>query len=410
MGGGSGGGGGGSGGRAGGGSGGDRAGEGGGGSAGGGSGGAAGQDAGSPGGDAAGGAPSAEEDCTATPNSLLCNPLAPMPPSIKGTGFFPAAPDLNTHSSRMIEYVPDPPLWSDGMEKQRFLVLPKDEKIDNADRKKWEFPEGTIFIKSFFDDSGQGGEPRAIETRFIRAGENGQFEFYLYKWNPEGTDAELLVNDIEGDVNMSYPVSVTINHMEGGKPLVVNDGKAFDHTLPSRQMCGDCHEENAMVAQTFIGFDELRLNSKFPTDAPKTQLETLADTGIFTMPIPSDPAAITDDDPRMLRIKRFVFGNCVHCHSSSGAQVDFSPEVFVENTVGKATEAQSVVPPPGWLRIVPGKPENSVVYVQVERVNIPPPMGDAERLRPMPPVGVEDVAVPQDALQDLREWIMSLQP
>jgi hypothetical protein len=29
--------------------------------------------------------------------------------------------------------VPDPPLWSDGMEKQRFLVLPAGGKIDNTD-------------------------------------------------------------------------------------------------------------------------------------------------------------------------------------------------------------------------------------------------------------------------------------
>ena len=80
-------------------------------------------------------------DCTpALPGSLFCQPLGMMPTSIKATGLFPAAPDLSRHPAGMLEYVPDPPLWSDGMAKQRFLILPAGTKIDNSDRKRWAFP------------------------------------------------------------------------------------------------------------------------------------------------------------------------------------------------------------------------------------------------------------------------------
>src|SRR5689334_14663034 len=50
-------------------------------------------------------------DCTNAPASVFCQPLAPLPLSIKATGLFPSAPDLGKHPSNMLEYVPDPPLW-----------------------------------------------------------------------------------------------------------------------------------------------------------------------------------------------------------------------------------------------------------------------------------------------------------
>jgi hypothetical protein len=351
-------------------------------------------------------------EACAPANSILCKPLGPMPKTIKETGYFPSAPDLTKHPAAMREFVPDPALWSDGMEKQRFIVLPAGMKIDNTDRKKWAFPDGTMLIKTFFDDSGTGGAMRPIETRFIR--KNGVFEFYLYKWKADGSDADLLLdsdNGIGGDINADQLVPITIKHMVDGKMLTVNNGQPFMHTLPSRQACGQCHEENAMEAQTFIGFDELRLNTKFPKTATKTQLEEFGGdpkTSIFTKPIPTDPATVADPDPRLARIKRFVFGNCVHCHA--GGVFDLHPEVFVTNTVKVATNSQSVeAPAPIWYRVNPGLPNQSVLYVQARRTMIPTMfMGKPVKMRPMPPVGVADVAAEQEFLTDLAAWITAL--
>jgi len=360
------------------------------------------------GGGGSGGEAGSAGSCT----TLLCDPLAEMPMSIKDTGLFPAAPDLSQHPPEMLEYVPDPPLWSDGMEKQRFIILPAGTQIDTTNRQQWVFPEGTIFVKTFFDDSGPAGAPRPIETRLIRLAMDGFYEFFLYQWNEDSTDATLLVDDIAGNVNTETPVNITVNHTSGGQQIVINGGQPFEHTLPSRNSCGACHETNATVRQTFIGFDELRLNSKLTPDAPTTQLQAFADAGLFTQPLPADPATITDDSAdggRLLRIKRFVFGNCVSCHNGQG-NVDFSPDVFVANTVNQPTESQSVEPPPGWLRVVPGDPSTSVLYVQMERINIPEPVDGMNRLRPMPPVGLADVAVEPTSLQDVYDWISALPP
>jgi hypothetical protein len=355
------------------------------------------------------GAGGSANDCTPASTSLLCQPLGAMPASLKATGLFPGAPNLGQHSAQMLEYVPDPPLWSDGMKKQRFLVLPAGTKIDNSDAKRWAFPVGTLFIKTFFDDSGAGGAARPIETRLIRATPNDQYEFFVYQWNQDSTDAALVVSDIDGDINAEISVDITIG-AGSGQPFQINGGQPFKHVLPSRNACGLCHEQNGMVAQTFIGFDELRLNSKLSAEAPKTQLQTFADAGLFTQPIPAAPAIITDasnDGGRLLRIKRFVFGNCVTCHNGGG-QVDLHPDVFVANTVNQATTAQSVMPPAGWLRVIPGEPAKSVLYVQMQRTMLPPANGAADRLRAMPPVGLADQAVEQTALKDVFDWISAL--
>jgi hypothetical protein len=103
----------------------------------------------------------------------------------------------------------------------------------------------------------------------------------------------------------------------------------------------------------------------------------------------------------LLKLKRFVFGNCVHCHHGDGP-FDLRPDVFVENTVKKPTDASGVTPPPGYLRIVPKQPEKSVIFLQVRRTNLP------ATLKPMPQIGV--LAPPADELMNLQTWINSLPP
>jgi hypothetical protein len=346
------------------------------------------------------------EDCPPTSTTLLCKPTGTMPKSIKDTGLFPMLPDRTKHSARMIPYTPDPPLWSDGLEKERMILLPQGQKIDNTGS-RWVFPIGTIFIKTFVDDSGPMGAPRAVETRFIRrvADESAftEYDFYLYEWNKEGTDATLVINDKEGDgTGDQYfkDVKVTINGMHHGKLLKINNGLPFDHTLPSQFMCKGCHTANGAAFQTFIGFDEVRLD--------KTQLTAMDGLNVFMKPAKA-PVPIADPDPKLLAVKRFIFGNCVHCHNEKGSVFDMHPKVFVQNTVNQPTMAQSVDPPPGWLRIVPMDLEKSVVYVQARRKPLPMPnMAGGNRLRPMPPFGVNDDAPDLDGLAALQAWITGL--
>src|SRR5581483_9401473 len=101
-------------------------------------------------------------DGQAAGGNLLSDPLAPLPMSLADTGFFPAFPDTSKVADQLKFYVPDPPLYSDGLKKQRYIVLPAGKTIDVTDRKNWIFPEGTIFVKTFSDDT----DP--VETRIVR--------------------------------------------------------------------------------------------------------------------------------------------------------------------------------------------------------------------------------------------------
>ncbi len=357
-------------------------------------------------------------DCLpSAPTTLFCDPLQAMPKTLAPTGLFPAAPDLTKHAANLRAFTPYPALWSDGMDKERFILLPAGKQIDNTNPKAWVFPVGTLLIKTFFDDSGPAGARRAIETRLIRrVGSESDFieyDYYLYQWNQAGTDADLVLDDRNGDSQASPLVKVTINRRVDGKPFMVNGGQPFDHALPSRDNCGDCHYENGNTYQTFIGFDEIRLNHKRTPESPKTELEEFQDAGLFTKQrVASDPPPrrIVESDPVLLEVKELVLGNCVHCHNEKGKVFDMAPEVFVANTVNQMTNAQSVQPPDGWLRVKPGQPEMSVLFVQARRTPMPmPTMAGGNRLRPMPPIGVNDLAADQAGLTAIQAWITSLE-
>jgi hypothetical protein len=329
----------------------------------------------------------ASEGGSCAAGDLLCDPQTPFPKQLKDTKFFPSAPDLTKHHERLRPYTPSPELWSDGLHKQRYLLLPEGTKIDNTMANNWVFPVGTLMVKNFLDDGPSGNRP--VETRFVRKKADTFYEFAVYKWNAAGTDADLVDNI--GDTRT--PVSVTLG------------GQTFNHDLPSQQDCKACHSANAKKndgnGQSIIGFDEIRLNSKLDASSTGIQLPDFAD--VFMMPPPATPASITDPDATQQQVKRFVYGNCVHCHNNNNSPIDFSPDVFVANTVCKPADDGHIMAPAGWFRINPKKPDMSVAYVQA--MGVKPGTVLPDTLRPMPPVGV---TIPSPELDNMKKWINAL--
>lgn len=360
---------------------------------------------GSAGAGGAGGSGGAAGPCMPA-DALICKTTVPFPASIKATGIFTALPDLTKRHANAHYFEPNPPLWSDGMAKERLLILPAGTSVDNSNSAKWKFPDGTVLVKTFYDDSGPSKARRPIETRFIRHGQDpddpfAQWEFAVYQWNADSTDATLVSF---ADPSKGTPVQVTIDRMEGGKPLQLNGGQPFTHQIPSKQDCQACHDSNAKTTDAdVIGFDELRLNWKLP-GSDKTQLEDLVAQKVLTT-LPAAPATITNADPVLQRVEGWVFGNCVHCHNGAEGMLDLHPSVFVTNTVNKASAGAGIMPPDDtWKRVVPKMPEKSILFVQARRT--PLPQGQGVQMRPMPPVGVEYTDAP--AIADLQTWINSL--
>jgi hypothetical protein len=322
-------------------------------------------------------------------SDLTCNPLAPFPATLAEAGLSAPAP-VFVRAAAGHPYTPAPELYSDGLHKERILLLPPGTTVDNADRAVWKFPVGALLVKTFFDEGGNGGSRRPIETRLIRHGTDRfePYEFAVYKWSGDG--AERL--DIAGNKRGSASVTIA--------------GRSFTHTIPSQNDCGECHNRNAMKTSTVIGFDEIRLNHPGPNGGSDTQLTKLSGAGVFAAPLPATPATISDPNPVLQQLQRFVFGNCVHCHNGAMSLVDLSPAVFVANTIDKEPDSPGITPPAGARRVVAGKPEDSVLYLQTRGTNLP--LG----LRPMPQVGVEvrDLPAFSAELSNMEAWIRSLPP
>ncbi len=322
----------------------------------------------------------------AGPATLIDDPLGAPPMNLADVGIFTAMPDTTKTHARAFYYEPKHPLWSNGLDKSRFMVLPQGKTIDTTVRDGWDFPVGTLFFKTFSYQNA-AGKLTPVETRLIRrvstTGEiYEQWEFYVYQWNAEATAATL------ADIKVRIPRDVFI------------DGKMITHNIPKQADCWNCHIANK---SPIIGFDELRLNSRL-TGQTAFQLDVVIGKGWLTAPPPKPWVAITDPDPLQEQAFQYIQANCVHCHNGEqeprepGARypkLDLRWDHVLQQTINKMTET---VGTGTGIRIVPGDPSKSLLYVAMSRQNV--------EVKPMPLVGVD--LVDAKGLKLIGDWITAL--
>ena len=323
----------------------------------------------------------------AASDALLSDPGQAFPQKLSATGLFPRAPDLSVTPANALHYAPLYPLWSNGTLKARHVVLPAGQRVDNRDRERWRYPVGTLFFKTFFYDEpkAQGGV-RPIETRVLRRTKKG-WDYALYEWDAKGEDA------LSQDLRFERPVEFTNS-----------EGVTIRHALPDRASCRKCHEADLEVV---LGFNELQLNAARPdglvakvgVGTSQTQLRALASS--FEQPPPDDAAQIVDEDPEQRWVKGYMMGNCEHCHNEQLGAVspfDLGHDVFLQNTINQPAERW---PMSGGARIVPGHPEESVLFLAFSGEDV-----RHRGIEAMPPEGisVRDAA----AVERMRQWILSL--
>src|SRR5689334_15429895 len=115
-------------------------------------------------------------------------------------------------SPGVLPYTPQFPLWSDGAEKQRWILFPNGEPIDTSNMDEWVFPEGTKVWKQFSVE----GVP--IETRLLekRGPTDADWLALAYVWDKNGEDAT-------------------------AAPLGEIDSHLTDHDVPAAGECLACH-------------------------------------------------------------------------------------------------------------------------------------------------------------------------
>ena len=360
---------------------------------------------------------------------------SPFPRLLSQTGLFIDTARHQVDPS-LVPYDVNAPLWSDHAEKQRFIALPGESRIEYTPAHGWNFPEGGALVKTFALDLQEGNPAsrRRLETRvMLKQGAN--WTGYTYVWNDAQTDAELAPA-----AGLDQTFTIKDASAPGGERRQV-------WHYPSRAECLVCHSR---AANFVLGLSEVQMNRDFDYGGGRidNQLRVLEHLGVLRVdyapvareqlkqearadgmnPEQADTFAgkLTDtagqrealktatllarppqeltrlanpadvSQPLDARARSYLHANCAHCHVEAGggnASVDLDFGSDGARTRVFDVAAQSNLGTPGAKLVAMGKPEQSVLLHRVAT------RGSGQ----MPPLGSN--VVDGEAVQLLHEWI-----
>jgi uncharacterized repeat protein (TIGR03806 family) len=217
------------------------------------------------------------------------------------------------------------PLWSDGAEKKRFVVLPKGAQARVLDDGDIRFPVGTVAIKTFSVDG------RKIETRLLIQHSLEFWVGYSYRWAPDGSDASLVI---------------------GNRTERLSSTKAW--YFPSSAECAACHTPSAgytlgLEARQIVGPANAALDKK---------LLAPIDHGKF----PAFSSAASVDQ----KARAYLHANCSICHREGSvtgiAELDLRFDTPLDKTgLCNAPKVDSLGVADNARVVLPKKPGDSIL-------------------------------------------------
>ncbi|MBO12006.1 MAG: hypothetical protein CMJ68_14725 [Planctomycetaceae bacterium] len=316
-----------------------------------------------------------------------------FPKKLSQTGLFASTQDHQL-APGVVGYNVAAPPWHDGATAERAIAVPGTAPVSTSG--KWQVPAGTVLLKTLSLDLATSkkqptGGPTRIETQILHW-DGDAWRGYGYRWNPQGTDADL-VDTAGADV-----------HYQVKNPE--NPARSLRQTwhFASRVECVRCHNP---WAGHLLGFNATGLDRTSPgTSDGTSQLATLTEIGLLHPPVkgsktppladPYDASAPTDK-----RARSFLHINCSHCHRLHAGS---SVLAYMHHDLSlPATRMIDAKPSQGTFgirdaRIVaPGDPLRSVLYLRVSKIG---------RGR-MPHIGSE--VVDRTGATLVRDWIASLE-
>ncbi len=301
--------------------------------------------------------------------------------------------------SCFIEYSPAYPLWTDGLNKRRWIYLPAGTKIEtgpnpvgdtapNMDR--WVFPIGTRFLKEF----ARASDGKKLETRIWERTATG-YRYGAFRWRADQTEAD---------------------YTETGGPaaLPLDDGTTV-HEIPSRADCGRCHDGEPGKG---LGFSAVTL-SKAPLSAGDLTLVRVIAKDWLSHPPSTLPDATLGSpvpgSPVEAKALGYLHANCGHCHNPLGqgkgpgmwlriryGETNPKTTELWATTIGKASSTwakygATLRIDPGATAIGDGAPALSTVYLR------PTFRSTVDQ---MPTIGT--ALVDTVGMKDLEVWIKGL--
>lgn len=314
----------------------------------------------------------------------------PAPQFLSQTGAFKDLENLEP-AEGLIPFELIEPFWSDGAEKFRWMAIPNDgshntpqEQIGFSEEGIWTFPIGSVLIKHFE----LGG--KRLETRFEVHGEDDVYYYLTYKWNADGTEAELLNEALDEEIQ-------------------VNGNTQVWH-YPSQAECQTCHLASA---GSTLGPRTRNLNASYTyprSGITANQLLTLNDLGIFNKAVSAAqtsnfPTLASKDDPNASlehRARSYLDVNCAYCHQpGTGNRAAFDLRYTTPLTEANVLNGAllNAYGNPQARIVRPQDTENSMLFHRLGSLDLA--SGFA-----MPPIS-KDV-VDQDGMNLIAEWINTL--
>lgn len=324
-----------------------------------------------------------------------CPADLPLPmPRLSDYDFFQGPMKELLPKDGVVRYEVAAPLWSDGAEKSRYIVLPQGGQIDFVEGEGWGFPEGTIVVKHFafaHDRRDLSKGARNIETRLLYR-EGGLWRAAIYLWDDAEEDATLL--------KVGKRVDVSFIDEAGA-------AQTEEYIVPNLDQCASCHERDD--ATELLGVLTHQLNRGVEVEGTEVaQLEHMAELGMFAGALPAVDALPAFVDPfgaapLEARARGYLHANCSHCHRLGGGAGN-SGLVFLawEEELGKLGVCKvPAAAGPGTgghpYDIVPGKPEESILIFRMNSL-------DPEIKMPELPNRVIDTK----GVQLVTDWIASM--
>lgn len=295
----------------------------------------------------------------------------------------------------VVPYDLNTPLFTDYAAKFRFVHLPDGQSAPYNDSEVFDFPVGTVLVKTFAypaDYRKPDDNIRLIETRLLIHKTDGWVAF-PYVWNDEQTEAVLKVAGARTELTW-----IDDQGQEKGTRYVV----------PNINQCKGCHIYNK--AMTPIGPKARNINKDFAyADGTKNQIAVWSAHGILTgAPDPADAPRVPNafdlaDGSLEKRARAYLDVNCAHCHRAGGPG-DTSGLFLTwdeDNPVTYGVEKRPVAAGRGSggldFDIAPGKPDQSIIIFR---------MSSTEPGIAMPELG--RTINHDEGIALVREWIAAL--
>ncbi len=201
------------------------------------------------------------------------------------------------------------PLFSDYASKYRFLYVPAGKKIGYQATDRWDYPVGSILVKTFaypFDLRDVKKGQRLVETRLL-VHESSGWVPQTYEWDAAQKTA---TRKVAGD-------TVEVDWIDE-----TGASKHDSYGIPNTNVCLECHGKVGLTSPLGPRTRQLNRDHDYG-DGPVNQIDHLEKLGLLDTVPPAASQRQTMVDPfgsgsASDRGRSYLDANCSHCHGVVG--------------------------------------------------------------------------------------------